>query len=232
LKLLRNIKNRVLIVAANPDDEILGCGGTVARFIKEGCEAYTLILGEGITSRDEKRDKAKRQKELDELKKQIFTANKILGVKNIFVYDFPDNRFDTVPLLDIVKIIEKIKNNIKPNIIFTHYEKDLNIDHIITYQAVLTVTRPLPTESVKEIYSFEILSSTEYNYPLSFSPNVFFDISEDIDKKIEAIKKYKSELKDFPHPRSLEGVKLNAKYWGMHVGVKYAEAFKCVRVVK
>ena len=111
--------NRVLIVAAHPDDEILGCGGTVTRFIKEGYEAYTLILGEGITSRDKKRDKDKREKEIRELKEQIHKANKAIGVKKVFTYDFPDNRFDAVPLLDIVKVIENIKDRVKPDIIFT-----------------------------------------------------------------------------------------------------------------
>ena len=222
----------VLIIAAHPDDEILGCGGTVARLMKEGCEAYTLILGEGITSRDEKRDRAKREKEIRDLKEQIHKANMAMGVKKVFTYDFPDNRFDAIPLLDIVKVIENIKDMVKPDIIFTHYEKDLNIDHKITYQAVITATRPLPDETVKEIYSFEVLSSTEWGYPVSFSPDVFFDISETLDLKIKAISEYKTELKDFPHPRSLEGIRKNAELWGMKVGLKYAEAFKVVRMVK
>lgn len=228
---MRNGK-KILVIAAHPDDEILGCAGTVARLVKEGCESYTLILGEGITSRDIKRDKAKREQEIRELKEQIHKANRIIGVKKVFIYDFPDNRFDTVPLLDIVKVIENIKDKVKPDIIFTHYEKDLNIDHKITYQAVITATRPLPDETVKEIYSFEVLSSTEWNYPLSFSPDVFFDISETMDLKLKAMSEYKTELKDFPHTRSLEGIKQNAQLWGMKTGLKYAEAFKLVRYVR
>lgn len=224
--------HRLLVIAAHPDDEILGCGASVSKLIGNGYEAYTLILGEGLTSRDNERDRMKRKIELKELKKNVLTANNILGVKDIFIYDYPDNRFDTIPFLDIVKTIEKIIKDIKPKIVFTHFEKDLNIDHRITCRAVLTATRPLPDESVKEIYSFEILSSTEYNYPLSFSPNVFFDISEHIDKKMEAIRAYKSELRDFPHPRSLESIKSNAGYWGSKVGIKYAEAFYLVRVVR
>jgi len=191
-----------------------------------------LILGEGITSRDKKRERAKREKEIRELKEQIHKANRIIGVKKVFIYDFPDNRFDTVPLLDIVKVIENIKDKVKPDIIFTHYEKDLNIDHKITYQAVITATRPLPDETVKEIYSFEILSSTEWGYPLNFSPNVFFDIAETIDLKLKAMAKYKTELREFPHPRSLESIRLNAQLWGMKAGLKYAEAFKVVRMIK
>lgn len=222
----------VLIVAAHPDDEVLGCGGAIAKLAKKGDDVYTLILGEGITSRDETRNRRKREKEIKELRLQIKRANKIIGVRDTFVFDFPDNRFDTVALLNIVKTIEDIKNKIKPDIIFTHYEKDLNIDHKITYQAVITATRPLPDETVKEIYSFEILSSTEWSYPLSFSPDVFFDVSDTIEVKLKAMAEYKTELKDFPHPRSLEGIEQNAQLWGMKVGLKYAEAFKAVRLVK
>jgi LmbE family N-acetylglucosaminyl deacetylase len=135
-------------------------------------------------------------------------------------------------LLEFVKVIEEIKREIKPNIIFTHYKNDLNIDHQITYKAVITATRPMKDESVEEIYSFEILSSTEWNYPLSFNPDVYFDISDTLNLKIEAMKYYKSELKEFPHPRSLEGIELNAKYWGMRVGKQAVEAFKTVRIIK
>jgi LmbE family N-acetylglucosaminyl deacetylase len=226
------MRNKILIVSAHPDDEVLGCGGTVARLVKEGYQVYTLILGEGITSRDEKRDHAKRETEIQKLKDQAKKANKIIGVEEVFMYDFPDNRFDTVPLLDIVKVIEKIKNDIKPDIIFTHYGKDLNIDHQITYKAVITATRPVVGEPVKEIYSFEVPSSTEWNFPLSFSPNVFFDISETMDIKIKALEEYKTELREYPHPRSLEGIKINAQSWGLKIGVKYAEVFKCIRVIK
>ena len=223
---------KILIIAAHPDDEVLGCGGTIARLIKEGFEVYTLILGEGITSRDDMRDRKRREEEITELKGEAKEANKILGVKEVFFYDFPDNRFDTVPFLDIVKVVEKVKNSINPEIIFTHYEMDLNIDHQITYRAVITATRPLKEETVKEIYSFEIPSSTEWRYPLNFSPDVFFDISTTIDIKIRALGKYKTELKKYPHSRSLEGVKLIAKNWGIKVGLEYVEAFKVVRILK
>lgn len=222
----------ILVVAAHPDDEILGCGGTIKRLVDEGCTAYTQILGEGITSRDEKRDRAEREAEIKDLKKQVHEANRIIGVKEIFLHDFPDNRFDTVPLLDIVKVIERLTNELQPDIVFTHYQNDLNIDHQITYNAVLTATRPIKEECVKELYSFEVLSSTEWNYPLGFSPDVFFDISDYLECKQEAMSVYKSEVRDFPHPRSLEGIKVNAKNRGMKVGYKYAEAFKCVRVLR
>jgi LmbE family N-acetylglucosaminyl deacetylase len=226
------MNKKILIIAAHPDDEVLGCFGTVAKFIKEGYEAYTLILGEGKTSRDEKRVVENKKDELNILNNEIKKANDIIGIKKVFVESFPDNRFDNVDLLDIVKTVSKVKNEIKPDIIFTHYGKDLNIDHQITYQAVITATRPMEKESVKEIYSFEILSSTEWNYPLSFSPDIFFDISNTIDLKIKAMKEYNSELCEYPHPRSLEGIELNAKYQGMRIGKKYVEAFKSIRILR
>lgn len=226
------MKNDILVVAAHPDDEILGCGGTIARCIKQGYQTWTLILGEGVTSRDQQRNQPLRTKELHLLKASCLQANKILGVKKVILRDFPDNRFDTVPLIEIVKVIEEVKQQLKPGIIFTHYRNDLNEDHKITHQAVLTATRPLAGESVKEIYSFEVLSSTEWNYPQTFSPDIFYDISETLDYKLKALSRYKSELRMAPHPRSLYGVKVNAAYWGMRNGLKYAEAYEVVRVQK
>ena len=215
---------KILIIAAHPDDEVLGCFATVSRLIKEGYQAYTLILGEGKTSRGEEN--------LNELRQEAIKANNTIGIKEVFFKDFPDNQFDSVPLLEIVKAIEEIKNKIKPNIIFTHFENDLNIDHQITYKAVITATRPMENESVKEIYSFEILSSTEWNYPLSFNPDVFFDISNTLDDKIKAMSFYKSELREYPHPRSLKAIEMNAKNWGYKLGKSAVEAFKCIRIIK
>jgi len=225
--------NKILVVVAHPDDEVLGCGGTIARLTSEGNCVYTLILGEGVTSRDRKRDLAKRENEIVELKEKAEDANKILGVKKIYTYDFPDNRFDTVSLLDIIKTIEKIKKDIKPDIVFTHHYGDLNIDHQITFKAVMTAFRPTKDESVKEIYSFEIPSSTEWNAPSSltyFMPDYFVDVSKSLKVKINALKEYETELRDFPHPRSLKAVELNAKLWGAKMGFEAAEAFKTIRI--
>lgn len=226
------MNKKILIIAAHPDDEVLGCFGTISKYINQGYDAYTLILGEGKTSRDDIRDINSKKGEIEELNSEIIKANKIIGIKEVFIEQFPDNRFDSVDLLDIVKIINKIKEKIKPDIIFTHYENDLNIDHSLTYKAVLTATRPMEDECVKEIYAFEILSSTEWNYPISFSPDFFVDISETINLKLDAMAQYESELREFPHPRSLEGIKLNAKYHGMRIGKNYVEAFKTIRVIR
>lgn len=220
---------KILIIAAHPDDEILGCGGTALRLAKEGNEIYTMILGEGITSRDDVRNSEIHKNELSSLRSDLESANKVIGAKDVFVETFPDNRFDSVPLLDIVKSIEKIKNKIKPDMVFTHFANDMNIDHTITNRAVLTATRPMVDETVKTIYAFEVLSSTEWNFPLSFNPDTFFDISDFIEGKKEAMSLYKNEIREFPHPRSVKGIELNSAYWGMRVGLNFAEAFVTLR---
>jgi len=224
--------NRILIVAAHPDDEVLGCGGTIARFLGERkIEAATLILGEGVTSRDKNRDRDGRKEEIESLKRNIISANRILGVEKVFSFDFPDNRFDTVALIDIIKAIEEIKQIFMPDTIFTHFANDMNIDHAITSKAVLTATRPMSDEPVKEIYAFEVLSSTEWNFPLTFSPDMFVDIGNNLEKKQEAMEVYNNELRQFPHPRSIEGIALNANNWGMKLGLSYCEAFQTIRRV-
>ncbi len=223
----------VLVVAAHPDDEVLGCGGTIAKHVLLGDEVYCLILGEGVTSRYTQRDEAKEA--LKQLKSQAEQAAEILGIKEVFFKDSPDNRFDTVPLLTIVKAVEEVKEEIKPDIIYTHHQGDLNIDHQITFKAVLTACRPLKGETVREIYSFEIPSSTEWNSPDAqsyFMPNVFVDISETFDKKIEALKAYQGEIREYPHPRSPEALRAIAMRWGSLVGCEAAEAFELIRAIK
>lgn len=224
--------NKLLVVAAHPDDEILGCGGTMALHSRRGDEVYVMILGEGVTSRDEKRDRERREKEIADLKHQVEVANKIVGTKKTFLFDFPDNRFDTMALLDIIKVVEKIKKQIKPDVIYTHHRGDLNIDHRITYAAVLTACRPVRGETVKEIYSFEVLSSSEWNYPSTFNPNIFIDITKTLDKKIDALECYEGELKEFPHPRSEEVIKSIARRWGSLSSLEYAEAFEIIRIIR
>jgi LmbE family N-acetylglucosaminyl deacetylase len=133
--------------------------------------------------------------------------------------------------LDIVKTIEKTIVRLNPVTIFTHFAGDLNIDHGLTYRAVITATRPLPYKSVKQIFSFEVPSSTEWNFPVSFAPDAYFDISTTLATKEKALQAYVAELRNYPHPRSIGGVRINASHWGMGIGVKYAEAFKIVRLL-
>ncbi len=226
------MKKRILVVAAHPDDEILGCGGTVTKRIKEGCSVSILILGEGITARSQKRARQKKSGQIRNLKQNAERAARIIGARDVFLYNFPDNRLDSVPLLDIVKVVEGVKRKVRPDVVFTHHWNDLNIDHRITYKAVLTACRPVEKETVKEIYSFQIPSSTEWEYPVSFNPNLFIDISKTLNKKIAALKAYDSEIRRFPHPRSEKAVKAAAATWGSVSGLKGAEAFETVRVIK
>ena len=226
---------KILVVVAHPDDEILACGATIAKLSSNGYECYTLILGEGKTSRQDFRNKELLTEELNDLSNEIKEANNIIGIKEVFTSNFPDNRFDSVDLLDIVKEIEKIKKIIEPEIIFTHHIGDMNIDHQITHKAVLTATRPMQDECVKKIYSCEVPSATEWNAysnETMFIPNTFIDVSETIDIKIEAMNKYKSELREFPHPRSLEYIKKLAQINGAKVGLKYCENFKLIRNIE
>ncbi|MBF0300017.1 MAG: PIG-L family deacetylase [Oligoflexia bacterium] len=223
------IRKKIMVVVAHPDDEILGCGGAIAKNIKEGGEVFSVILGEGITSRNNERDVKSSAKEIKELREHSIRANNVLGVKKVYFADFPDNRFDSVPLLDLVKYIENIKNEIRPDVVFTHFENDLNIDHQITYRAVLTATRPLREETVTDIYTFETVSSTEWNYPLRFSPNIYVDIDDYIELKTKAIAEYQTEMRNYPHPRSIEFLKENARYWGNRIGKNYVEPMICIR---
>lgn len=224
----------ILVIAAHPDDEVLGCGGTIAKHAQSGDEVYCLILGEGVTSRYSQRGEAK-EEELKQIRSEAEQAAKILGIKEVFFRDFPDNRFDTVPLLEIVKAIEQVKEELKPDVIYTHHQGDLNIDHQITFRAVLTACRPMKNETVKEIYCFEIPSSTEWSSPDAqnyFMPNVFVDITETLDNKIEALKAYQGEVREYPHPRSPEALRAIAMKWGSTVGCEAAEAFELIRSIR
>ncbi|MDE5825615.1 MAG: PIG-L family deacetylase [Lachnospiraceae bacterium] len=222
----------VLVVAAHPDDEILGVGGTVARHVAEGDVVYAYILGEGQTSRGTHREDTDREV-VEELHQNTLESAEAVGFQNVFFADFPDNRFDDVDLLDIVKAVEQKIQELQPQIIYTHYSGDLNVDHQYTARAVLTATRPIGDYSVEEIYAFETLSSTEWNFDYSvqsaFCPNVFVDISDYYDKKEQAMNCYVSELCSFPHPRSLTGMDVLSKTRGMAAGMERAEAFMLIR---
>lgn len=225
--------SKVLVVAAHPDDEIIGVGAAVARHVSQGDEARCIILGEGQASRFDNRETVDKEI-LYRLHNDTLDAAKIIGYSKVNFADFPDNRFDSADLLDIVKYIEKVKKDFKPDIIYTHHGGDLNIDHQLTYKAVLTAARPIKgSHEVKEIYAFETLSSTEwdFSYKMPFTPNVFVDVTETFENKLQAMKCYKSELCTAPHPRSLEIMEASAKKWGSIIGRQYSEAFMLVRSV-
>ena len=225
---------KVLVIAAHPDDEVLGCGGTIAKWAREGTEVYIAILGEGITSRYNEPANVNISL-VQQLRRDAEEVGRLLGAKEIFFYGLPDNRFDTVPLLDIIKIIEKLIENVEPTIVFTHYIGDLNVDHVLTCRATLTATRPTTHHSVKSVYSYEVLSSTEWTFyegSKCFTPNLFIDINSTLDIKVKAMQVYKSEIREFPHPRSSEAIRIRAKQLGTVVGIKAAEAFKIIREIR
>jgi LmbE family N-acetylglucosaminyl deacetylase len=224
---------KIVVVAAHPDDEILGAGGTVRKAILNGDEAYAILLGEGQTSRWDTRDLADKSAVVS-LHQDSYAASKVIGFREIYFESLPDNRFDSVALLDVVKIVEKHIKEIRPDVVYTHHSGDLNIDHRITNEAVLTATRPISGYSVREIYGFETVSSTEWNFgnrKESFFPSKYVDVTETFEVKCKAMEQYHSELCDFPHPRSLQMLKALAQVRGGTVGVPLAESFEVIRIV-
>jgi LmbE family N-acetylglucosaminyl deacetylase len=197
--------------------------------------SHVVILGEGVTSRADQRDTHKWKSELEMHKNNIAEAQKVIGYHSINTYEFPDNRFDSVPLLDIIKTIEKEKSSFKPEVIFTHHGGDVNIDHQLTFDAVLTACRPVEHELVKTIISFETPSGTEWRAPSDprhFLPNLFIEVHEKhLDTKIKGMECYELEKRTYPHPRSPEALKIQAQRWGVAIGVQYAEAFQMIRSI-
>ena len=223
-----NTNKKILVVAAHPDDEVLGCGGTIARYVREGYDAYVVFMTDGVSSRKE----TSIQNEIKNREKSAILASQILGIELVEILDFPDNGMDTVPILDIVQNLEAVIDKVKPSIVFTHYWGDLNIDHRVTCQSVLTACRPYPAQVVKEIYSFEIPSSTEWSSPSvenNFNPNNFVDISKTIELKMSALQAYDQEMRNFPHSRSLKAINSLAKVRGAAVGIVAAECFVVIR---
>jgi LmbE family N-acetylglucosaminyl deacetylase len=221
---------KTLIIAAHPDDEVLGCGGTIARLAAQGEEVHILILATGLTSRvgfDVAKDADALKIHLERARR----AGALLGAKNVNFAGFPDQKMDTLPLLEITHRIEAEIELVKPQTIFTHHGGDLNMDHAITFRATLTATRPMPRSVVRSVYAYEVPSSTEWafqKFEPKFQPNLFHDITETLPKKIGAMRIYESEMRPFPHPRSPQGLKANAEKWGATSGTEAAEAFQII----
>jgi LmbE family N-acetylglucosaminyl deacetylase len=234
---------KYLVLAAHPDDEVLGMGGLIKKSVKNGNDVKVVFLATGITSRRStnytnstnyeisKKMTDEIQYQIKQLQKDAKNALSVLGVKNIQFENFPDNEMDKISNLEITKKIESLIKDFKPEKIFTHSQHDINIDHRKIYEATITATRPKKGFSVKEVISFEVPSSTEWYFPQKFSPNLFVDISKELKFKLQAMEKYQNELNKFPHPRSLEAIEVIAKRWGTVCGFDAAEAFYLVRSV-
>jgi LmbE family N-acetylglucosaminyl deacetylase len=212
----------VLVIAAHPDDEILGSGGTIKKLINHGYKVITVIAAKG------------RKEEEQRIQPLMLQANKHLGVEEVLFLEYPNLLLETIPLHEITKAIEALLDKYAPAMIFTHHYGDTNKDHQILFQAVITAARPLPGKQPIEILCFETVSSSEWSQHTNdkeFKPNYFVDITDTFDDKVKSLKYYDVEMRPFPHPRSYEGVQYLARVRGMTVGVEYAEAFEMIRRV-
>jgi len=224
-------KENILVVAAHPDDEAIGCGGTIARHIAQKDSINIIFLSDGVLSRGKNENK-----KVELRHKMSLKFNKIMGIKNQYVHylNFLDNSLDKYPLLEVVQKIEKLIFKINPSIVYTHHYGDLNVDHVVANKAVLTACRPQPKNKLKKILSFEIPSSTDFNCQNAntiFKPNYFIDISKFIEKKINGLNAYKTELRMPPHSRSIQNIKNLASVRGNSVGLNFAEAFHVERII-
>ena len=232
---------KVLVIVAHPDDEVLGMGGTLRKLSVKNHDIKVVFLATGIAARrsDKFRNETKyeinktlikkMEEQIKKLRLDAKRALKILGIKNIEFFDFPDNEMDMVSNLEITKTIENIIKKFKPDVIYTHTKNDINVDHRAIFNATITATRPNTRANVKKVICFEVPSSSEWNFGDTFSPNIFVDIKRELSYKKKAIQAYKTELKKFPHPRSANSLDIIAKRWGTVSGFEASEAFELIR---
>ncbi|TSC95211.1 MAG: LmbE family protein [Parcubacteria group bacterium Licking1014_1] len=221
---------KILVIAPHPDDEVLGCGGIIKKYTKEGSEVCLCIVTKGYTP-------DWTEEFIENRKKEVDSSAKILGIEKVFFLDFPTVKLDTIPQKDINNAIAKCIGEVRPEVLYIPHRGDLSKDHRIVFESALVASRPKPNFSIKKVFSYEVLSSTEWgNQKIEkiedvFLPNVYIDISDTIRDKLEAIKCYKPELKEFPHPRSLKGIIVLSEKRGMESGLKNAEAFMLIKEV-
>lgn len=216
------MSEKILVVAAHPDDEVLGVGATLNKHVLAGDTVEVVFMSGGVDARD--------HVEADAQEARLTAAEKALGILGVTTHhclDFSDNRMDSYALLDLVKPLEKLIAQFQPSHVYTHFAGDLNIDHELTTRAVLTACRPLPNSPIKAIYSFEVLSSTGWQpSKTAFTPNHYVDVDAHWQAKLDAVDAYKNEMRAAPHARSLNAIDALARHRGNHVGVHRAEAFQ------
>jgi|SRR5690242_12681337 len=228
------MNRRVLAISAHIGDEIMGCGGTLLRHVQNGDAVRVVVLGEGWTSRIRSLQKGLEAVDLEAFEEQARTALAVLSIADVCFHRLPDNRFDQMPLLDIVKLVETQKAQFGPDTVYTNTSADLGVDQRITCQAVATAFRPLPGESTSEVLAFEVRSSSEWDGGLSgqsFQPNCFVDIGETLPTKLEALRALRTETRPWPHSRSIEAVMHHARSRGASVGLDAAEAYVMLRSI-
>ncbi len=220
----------VAVIVAHPDDEVLAFGGTMCRHAELGDHVHVLFLATGLAARTE--DGRVAAEEFQKLRAEAREAGNLMGVEKIEFSDFPDNRMDTVPLLDVVKRVSAFIENTAATLVYTHHVGDLNIDHTIVARAVLTACRPTPGAQVKRIYAGEILSSSEYSLAQDrFRPSTYIGIDSYLDRKRDALKCYTGEIRYWPHPRSIQAVAFQARMRGAEAGLEAAEALCLLREI-
>jgi N-acetylglucosamine malate deacetylase 1 len=218
----------IAVIVAHPDDEVLAFGGVMCRHSDRGDRVHLLILATGLAARSG--DNTVSQQDLARLREDALASAKIIGVSATEFSEFPDNRMDTVALLDVVKRIEQFLDKTKATTLYTHHAGDMNIDHTVIARAVLTACRPLPGSTVQRIYSGEVLSSSEYAAAEDrFVPTKYVDIDPYLERKCEAMKCYRGEVRDAPHPRSVESIVALARLRGTEAGIMAAEGLRLIR---
>lgn len=225
----------IAIIAAHPDDEVLGCGATIAKHVNNGDQVHVLIMAEGLTSRDIQRDRNQRVNDLSALALAAQKAHQELGTTSLTLKDYPDNRLDSLERLDLIKCVEEFLFLHPPKIVYTHHGGDLNVDHRRVHEAVVTACRPVPGHSVEQLLFFEVASSTEWqmssHVATAFAPNWYVDISATLPAKLRALAAYESEMRPWPHARSLQALEHLARWRGASVGLEAAEAFVLGRYI-
>lgn len=212
---------RVLVVAAHPDDDVLGCGGFMARLSAAGASVEVLLLSDGVTSR------AIQPQEVVQRQASAREALAILGVTEAQLEHFPDNAMDTVPLLEVARVVSERVEATEPDTVLTHSLTDLNIDHRLTAEAALIASRPQPGSPVRRVLHFEVPSATGWRPSATpFDPRFHVDVSAFVEDKLTALRCYDAEMRAWPHARSYEAVEALMRWRGASVGVAAAEAFE------
>lgn len=221
---------KVLVIAAHPDDEVLGMGGTIAKLSNQACDVTVLIITDGSTS--QYRDSDNLVDILEAKKAETMACAEVLGVQRIIYGGLPDMKLDTIPHVEINKVIESAIDQIKPDTVFTHFWGDVNQDHVNVYKSTLVAVRPIMGQVVRELYCYRVPSSTEWTPNKSdtmFMPNYYVDINNFAGQKYEAFSKYTTEMRQYPHPRSIEYLKVADQAAGLKVGMHMAEEFVLLR---
>jgi len=218
---------KVLVISAHPDDEVIGAGGTIARHVDQGDEVYWCVVTQAYSP-------PWSEAYLERAQQQVYDVQKVLGIQEVFFCGFPTVKLNTVPYIDISSALQRVVDQVQPEVVYTTPGNDINLDHRIVYECTLVATRPFPGCPVKRLLSYEIGAGPRQGLTSGdggFFPNVFIDVSEYVEKKLEAMSCYRSELQEYPHPRSLKGLRMIAEERGLGVGVGAAEAFRLVREI-